>query len=319
MSALTNRAERALLGAMIRDPGLVHELGYVQAGDFELGRHRAIYTAIREAASSWDASEPWAQTVKSRAGAEVTIGDLDELGAACPDPLHGRTYAALVLEASFQRTTGEVASDAQATFDTLRYDTERLAEARSPAAFTGARLAGHAGTAAEAISAHATRFTPGSTYAPAGPAAPARGQQAQDEELILRAVVAGDPVTPRVLALVRPAAFTDPLRRDVFTAVRAADAAGHSLDPLTVDWELGRLRAWRGDPAPEPDNDEPSYATRLARSTRPAGEQVMQAARGLARHQPARMPPAPLQATGPELLQPPPQAPVNGQIQGPRR
>lgn len=320
MSTLTNRAERALLGAMLRDPGLAHELGYVQTADFELARHRMVHTAIRETAGSRDTDRPWTQAVAARAGADAPLDYLDELGAACPDPLHGRAYAALVLEASFQRTMRDLTADASATAETIGYDAARLADARSPAAFTATRLAGDADYTARAISVHAARFDPGAMYAPAGPAAPARGQPAHDEELLLRALVAGHPATPRVLALVRPAAFTDPLRRDVFTAVRAADAAGHALDPLTVDWELGRLQARRGDRVPEAGSGEPSYVTRLARA-RPAGEKVMQAARLLAARQPSRTPaPVPAQQPArPALIQPPRGTHVDGQTPGPRR
>lgn len=321
MTTLTHRAERALLGAVIRDPDLIAELGYIEPGDFELNRHRELYTAIRETPGSGDPALPWPQAIVSRAGKDVTLDYLDELVAACPDPVHGRSYAALVLEAAFQRTISEAAWDAAAIHQTLSYDTARLAEAGSPAESTGTRLTGDVGFAAEAIRVHAARFDPGATYAPAGPAAPARGQRAHDEELILRAVVAGHEVTPRVLDLVRPAAFTNPLRRDVYAAVRAANAAGHSLDPVTVDWELGRIQARRGDDVPEAEGNEPSYATRLA-GTSVAGEKVLQAARDLARHQPLRSPepaPAPAQANAPALLQPPPPAQVDGQAPGPRR
>ena len=44
---LTGRIERAVLGALICDPGLVSRLEYVEPRDFADDLHRAVYTAIR--------------------------------------------------------------------------------------------------------------------------------------------------------------------------------------------------------------------------------------------------------------------------------
>ena len=341
MGTLTSRAERALLGAMLRDPGLAGDLDYVEPGDFELPRHRVLYTAIRDTAAAWDGTTLWLHAKASLTGdGTATLEDLDELTAACPDPLHGRSYAALVLEASFQRAMAGAAGDAGELAESIGYDTGRLAQARSPAAFPAAGLGGHAGMAAAVIRQHAERFDPGRTYAPVGPDYPAAGRQGRDEELILTALVRGHPAAPQILAVVGPAAFTDPLHREVFAAARAADAAGHSLDWLTVDWELARARARHGDQgrATASDYDEPSYTMKL--SVGWLAEDIMPAARALARRAPARAAapggsrPAhdpgpgqsPHQMTSPQtppgasrLLQPPPEMNGGGPAPGPRR
>lgn len=337
MSTLASRAERALLGAMLCDPLLKPELRYVEPGDFELNRHRMLYTAIRKAFETGNGTLTWRQGVASHAGDDVSADYLDELRAACPDPRHGRSYAALVLEAHFQRAMTEVAGDAGALAETISYDAARLTQSKSPGALAAVGLAGHVDQVALAISRHASRFSPSGTHAPVGPASPAVDDQGRNEELLLGALAGGHPDTRRLLTILGPAAFADPLRREVFTAVRAADAAGHAIDPLTVDWELARQRAWRGDNGQPAADNEPSYVTRLAEAA-PEGE-ILPAARALAqRHTPRAVTSSPVQANGSSpsqsprtmtprqalangsrLLQPPPGIPGNGQAPGPRR
>lgn len=320
MDTLTSRAERALLGAMLRDPALVLALGYVELADFALNRHRLLYTAVKTASGTWDGSRPWDVTVAAAAEEATPLDYIDELEAACPDPGHGRTYAALVLDAHFQRAMLEAAGDAGALAETVSYDAARLTQARSPGAPGAVRIAGHADRTALVIGRHAAAFIPDTAYAPAGPPLASADRQARDEEHILGALIDGHRAARQILAVTGPAAFRDPLRREVFTAILAADAAGHAIDPLTVDWELTRARAWRGDHGQAADEDSRSYATRLAGAA-PAGE-IMQTARSLARRQPPRTAadaPERVSASSSRLMQQPPEIRGNGQAPGQRR
>lgn len=311
MATLTNRAERALLGAMLRDPGLVTELAYVESGDFDLNQHRVLCTALKDAAGTPDGAESWEQAVLAQAGSDVTPDYLEELAAACPDPLHGRCYAALVLEAAFHRAVAEAVEDAAVLGNSVRRDAARLDRAGSAVAFPASMLAADTIHAAVVLQRHVTSFDPGKTCAPAAPPAPDPGdERAKNEETVLAALVGGHSSASRVLDLVRPSAFTDPARRSIFSAAHAAHAAGHALDPLTVDWELARFEGRRRDPALRPVDDEPSYVMRLAGAS-PAGDEVTRAARVLSSRKPSRTP-AP-------LVQPPPGMHANGQNPGPRR
>lgn len=337
MDTLTSRAERALLGAMLRDPALVLALGYVEPVDFALHRHRLLYTAIKNASGTWDGSRPWDVAVAAAAEEDTPLDYIDELEAACPDPGHGRTYAALVLDAHFQRAMLEAAGDAGALAETLSYDAARLTQARSPGAPGAVLIAGHADRVALVIGRHAAAFSPDTAHAPVGPPLAVTSRHERDEEHILGALINGHRATRQVLGMIGPAAFRNPLRREVFTAILAADAAGHAIDPLTVDWELGRARAWQGDNGRSGEEDPQSYVTRLAEAV-PAGE-IMHTARILARRQPPRAAAGiPAQAggsspnqqsramtarealvNGSRLLQPPPEMNGNGPAPGPRR
>jgi hypothetical protein len=61
-------------------------------------------------------------------------------------------------------------------------------------------------------------------------------------------------------------AFADPLRREVFQAVRSLFASNRPIDSLTVDWELTRSRSSSGRPETGPTADiGENYVTRLSR------------------------------------------------------
>ena len=102
----------------------------------------------------------------------------------------------------------------------------------------------------------------------AGRTAIAESEQAAAEERVLVALIQGHRETRQVMGMLSGGAFADPLRREVFQAVRALFASGRPIDPLTVDWEVTRSRSSSGRPETGPTADSgDSYVTRLSRTT----------------------------------------------------
>jgi hypothetical protein len=161
MGILTRRAEQALLGAMLRQPGLGTRLDYVEGADFAASEHRVLHRAIMTASQSWQGDKPWRDAVLAAAGPDIQSGYLSELEAACPDPLHGKAYAALVLTAYAHRALLESADDDHSGLSrTLSYDAERLLRAGADGGRHADGLAQHTGRVAEALRKWATRSDP---------------------------------------------------------------------------------------------------------------------------------------------------------------
>lgn len=334
MATLTHRAERALLQAMLADPTLVFEMtAYVDPTDFQEPRHREVYDGLKHAAGSWLKETPWEDAVDAEIGSS-TAAELRGTSADVPVPAHVRSYASMVIEASFQRRLGRIAAHAEGDSDIITHDATRLMRTRSTSAPATEDLAGHAARTARAIRQHAARFTPDTACAVGPPRGPAGGHRL-DEELVLGALITRQPGTRPLISALSPAMFTG-LRHTVFTAIRALDAAGRPVDPLTVDWHLARSGAFRvADQSA--DGDEVSYVTRLAEAAS-AGDAV-EAGVSLIRSGPSpdrENAPGPDRASRPEppppgrplsrllrngfgLLQQPPEPPRQGQDPGPRR
>ncbi|NUQ99928.1 MAG: hypothetical protein HOY79_26395, partial [Streptomyces sp.] len=111
MSDITMSTERALLGALLTDPGQLDELRYVRTQDFEIQRHREIYTAIQDVHADAPSltGVAFADHVAARLPNPDFVWDfeLHTLALNCPDPDHGPTYARMVQEAAFRRDLAE--------------------------------------------------------------------------------------------------------------------------------------------------------------------------------------------------------------------
>jgi hypothetical protein len=342
MGTLTSQAEQALLGAMLSDPDLALTLGNVRPDDFLLPQHRQLYTALVRAARDWDGEAAWLTAADPDTGPDLPPGYLGELEAACPDPAHASAYAALVVEAGFQRALLAAAEESTGQAAFIGQNAYRLRQAGSTAAFGAAALASHAAHVAHAVREQAAAFRPDRQHALAAPSSPVTDAQGQDEELVLGALVGGRADAGRVLAVIGPGAFGDPLRRGLFTAVLAAYNAGHAIDLVTVDWEAGRQVAWQQAGILTTASGKPGYAARLAETaaadeaeaiatalrlagrrsqgTRTAYVTVTMSGRppGRSPQAPAR-PAVPAPVTSPGLIPKPPDVPGNGQAPGPRR
>jgi hypothetical protein len=291
MGVLTYRAEQALLGAMIADPGLVGRLGYLEPGDFAWNAHRMLHQGMCAAARAGRISTgSWREAV-----AAAGPGYLDELRAACPEPLHGPAYGAMVMQASARRTVVSLADDLAVEAGTFGYDAARLVRAVGTAGHETDGHARHLAQLAVAMRSHGAGFNPDTALGPAGPARVLSGERPRPatpatsaagdvgvseaaldrereraEERVLAALIQGHRETRQIVTLLPGSAFGDALRREIFSAIWSLYTYARPVDALTVDWEVTRARAslsgQEAGNAPRAVSEE-SYVGRLARTS----------------------------------------------------
>lgn len=309
MTTLTLRAEHALLGAALADPGLIDAVRrYLTPDSFTTGRAQAVFAACAAARAEERSSSPgaWFKTVK--AGSGVSARYLRELEEACPDPAHGLSYGALVMEAAARRSLADAAKQAARTSNGLRQDASRLARADGTGGRRAVELARHATSVADALRIHAVVFDPDITQVRPGPALAPRGRS-QQEERVLSAILQRHSQTERIFRLPLDDAFTSRNRTEIFRAAKNLYVGARDIDELTVDWEVARRAAGE---APQrrtgtpPRSTEPTYAQRLASAPMPSADILATASSltqaGLGRRAAPRQRPV--------LLQPPPGMPL---------
>lgn len=338
MDTLTVRAEKAALGAVLKLRWMVSVID-LDASDLTDERHAAVFGS---AVAVWGSVPPdLADRLPEglpeiAAGAGVTQGYLRELQAACPDPLHGNTYADLLAEASLIRTVLARADYVAGHAGELAADGWAFARSGGAGAYVGVVVpADHVRRTAEALRENASAFDPDKMVAPvlAG-ATEAAGRRDIMEEQVLAALVRRHPESQQILGALQGSAFSNPDRRELFETIRDLHASRTRIDTLTVDWAFSRRYA----PVPEQDvrenDDQPSYVMRLAGTAVP--NRPTRLADALAQHLSGR-PAARQQLTRRRLLafsepgddissgqahslvQPPPQSPGNGHAPEPRR
>ena len=103
MANLTYRAERALLGALLRDPDALDDIRFLTAGDFASDQHREVFSAIAAAHAQApdDSHAPFEFAVAFSAPPPgISVRYLQALSETCPDPANVRAYARMVMESS---------------------------------------------------------------------------------------------------------------------------------------------------------------------------------------------------------------------------
>lgn len=267
MDTLAFRAEQALLGAMLDDPGLVRALETLSPGDFAAPSHKAVYRALAVLApDAADWGRRWDSLVARSVRGDVPGSYLDELREAYPELLHGRAYAAMVVTASTRRMLAAHAVRLDRAADEITGHARRQAEAGGTGAISTASHAQHISEVARAIRGHAAAFDPDTATPAAGPPLCRGRGPAAEEETILTALLRGTGNIEMILRSLSGEAFTDPLRRQLFRAITTLYTAGKAVDPLCADWELAQHPA-PAQPQPEQQaapGSRPGYTARLA-------------------------------------------------------
>jgi hypothetical protein len=266
VDALTERAERALLGAMIEDP---HLTGRLRISPHELAgeRHAAVYLSIRQARQATFAGADGWRAAILRAGPSLAGAELDDLVRACPFAPHGPAYAVMVVQAWARRHLDQSARILGTRGGLLELDAQRVVPADEAAGTQMAATAGHLQQVAFAISEHARVLGPPPAGPSSGPRQRGSLQRARREEAVLAGLLRQDPERNADILRALPAgAFANPHRREVYQVASAMYQAGKPVDELTLDWEL----ASRGVPldagqSPGAARDGGTYAMRLAR------------------------------------------------------
>lgn len=328
MATLTMRAEQALLGAMLADPGLIAAVRqYLEPGNFTSGTNLKVFTACLQAHERGGPFSPdsWRETAEALAGdAGVPRWYPETLAEVCPEISHGRAYGALVMQAAARRELAATAADFTRAGGAMQGNARRLAQADGTGGRRLGELARHATVVADAMCVHALVFDPDITQIPAGPPAAPRGRS-REEELVLAALLHEPPESGQILALPLDAVLTSQHRTAMLAAIRHLDVNARDIDALTVDWETA-LQASRELPQPRdgtpPASTAPTYAERLAEIRTDDGTDILATATALAGKPGDRCRPAAPHAEPNRLhlvQQPPPASPQHdhgGPVQG---
>lgn len=292
---LTYRTEQAALGAMITSAQMAARLAYLEPADFTDLRNRWMYRAVRVLGDSPSAGEERRDRIARVAGGHMMGRSfVEELVAACPDPGHGPAYGAMLVQATTYRMAREHADQIDARAALSRAEGRRLARAGAVGADQAAVLGSLLADTANAIRGHTAMLAP-PVPAPAEPG-PARsalevaaGQTSlspdeQQEEDVLSALMQGHSQAKQIFNFLSAAAFTSPVREDIYVAARRLHQVGRPADELTVSWELAIRSASAAvvSPATTPATQVPDgLVARLASADIDAGQSPLQAARAL--------------------------------------
>ena len=171
MTSLTDRAEQALLGALLATPDRLVRLPPVKLEDFTPGVHQHLFSILEH-----DVTGRGAWLAAEVAGDEY----LAVLRQSCPDPARAPVYARLVMEAALRRQLAQHALRLEYEAANLHYQALRLVDGARPGDAADElvrrdlladdgdtsheavqRLFGHELQVAFALRAHATAFDPG--------------------------------------------------------------------------------------------------------------------------------------------------------------
>jgi hypothetical protein len=122
MSDLSNRAEQAVLGALIADRARVRDVTTLGVPDFADRRHQVIFTALTGAAGHDGGVLGKLRGFLARLPLRKQIRELDaymvELPGLCPDPDHLASYVQMLTQARQQRdATAQQQAETQAAAD----------------------------------------------------------------------------------------------------------------------------------------------------------------------------------------------------------
>jgi replicative DNA helicase len=231
MPSLTQRAEEALLGALIYNPAQLDDVPHVRPDDFGDPLHRAVFTAIGQVRDEVPGAYGAAVTEAIAARADTARADelyLSGLVRACPDTFAAAIYGRMVQEAAFRRALAEHAGTLTQTAGS-GYGTSRELD--------------HLARLSAALQIHSHSFeTVTSQSGGAVPPAMA-GTTARQEELLLAGLIQNPETVGEIREWLDPEAFTAPDRRRIYEAIVAVDSYGEPVTELTLSWELGRHAA----------------------------------------------------------------------------
>jgi replicative DNA helicase len=263
MDTLTDRAERAVLGAMIASPAARDTLRQLlRPGDFRDPWHQRVYRAIASVSEGGLRDPAGLRVALAEAEPYLTEFDLDELAESCPDPGHGTAYGHMLVVAASRRSLAGHGRDLAIRGMQLSRDADVIRRLDDAGADALAVDAGHYTRLGDALRAHAETLAHGR----AGPKAPMLRypitRQARHEELVLAALVHLNPDdAAEVLQALGRATMTDPYRQEAIEVLTSMARNGRPIDELTLDWAI----AQRGLPL-QPNDGGATFGQRLART-----------------------------------------------------
>jgi replicative DNA helicase len=246
MANLTYRAERAVLGALLDEPGLLNEVGFLNPGDFASQQHQETFRAILAARATDPGRDypPFAFAVASAAGPPgLSVRYLQSLADTCPHPANVDAYARMVVEAALSRQMLVHAERLFREAGDLHYEVSQASKA--PGVDESAdTFPAHLLKLAHAMYIHAKRFDP-AVEAPdqSSPSPVVDEHQVHQEEEVLAGLLQHHEFNNGVLNWLPAEAFAEGPRREIYQAITAVAGRDDPIDELTVEWQLTGDRA----------------------------------------------------------------------------
>lgn len=241
------RAEQAVLGAVLLDPGQLASLAWLEPNHFYRPAHRALFSAMRDLHR---AGQP-VLDAEGNVPLEWVTGTVDEasrnvlglnpsyahtLIAACPRPGHAAMYGRMVLEGAIHRTVTEhaVRLHQAARADALQGEVDGALHQADVLAGVLADLARRWGTEPRPVA------PAGSRVAEAVPVPAATEQALQDEQFLLSVLLNQPAAISEVVGWLRPGDFAESGHGELYRCLGALHHRGEPVDQLTVLWEAQR-------------------------------------------------------------------------------
>ncbi|MFD5327945.1 DnaB-like helicase N-terminal domain-containing protein [Streptomyces sp. NPDC127092] len=242
------KAEQAVLGAVLLDPGQLSHLEWLAPDHFYRPVHQALFAALRNLrgdghpAVEGEGPVPlsWVTDAVAEAGLHVrglTASYAHLLVSACPRPAHAPVYGRMVLEGAIHRTVAQhaIRLHQEARAGAVRGEVEGALHHADVLTGVLTDLARRWGTEPRPVA-------PATSQAPDPPALPPAqaDQVAEDEEFLLSVLVERPGAMGEVVDWLRPADFADPVHGQLYQCLGALHHRGEPIDRITLLWEAQR-------------------------------------------------------------------------------
>ncbi|SCF77939.1 DnaB-like helicase N-terminal domain-containing protein [Streptomyces sp. MnatMP-M17] len=244
------RAEQAVLGAVLLDPGQLTRLDWLAPEHFSRPVHRALFAAMRTlhtnahpaVSTKAKAVVPlsWVTDTVAEASRHVrglTAPYAHALITACPRPGNAPLYGRMVLEGAIHRTVTEhaVRLHQAARADALRGGVEGTLHQADV-------LAGVLGDLARRWGTEPRPQAPTTPPAIAAAEPPLAGMDevAEDERFLLAVLTDRSGAMDAVAGWLRPDDFADPAHAHLYRRLGALRHRGEPIDRMTLLWEAQR-------------------------------------------------------------------------------
>jgi hypothetical protein len=251
---LVLRTERALLGAVLREPHQIEQVSYLPAAAFTHPTYQAIYEHLQGSYPDPPRADQLPETVALQARIPgIDAAYLRSIAAACPDPGHATIYARMLQEAHVRTTLASFATTIAAEDPAdlrLRQYNDILTQALARQGYVLTDAARE--ELAPANASHTTNL--GIYETPAD-------ERARREEIVLADLLQHQQQVAEVQTWLSPEVFAPGPRRELFETIVTIDGYGEPVTELTIEWELSRRRYQPQPQATQPDSSpEPGPA-----------------------------------------------------------
>ncbi|MFB7463133.1 DnaB-like helicase N-terminal domain-containing protein [Streptomyces sp. NPDC056224] len=242
------KAEQAVLGAVLLDPGQLSHLEWLAPDHFYRPVHQALFAALRKLRGDGhlavEGEEPvplsWVTDAVAEASLHVrglTASYAHLLVSACPRPAHAPVYGRMVLEGAIHRTVTQhaIRLHQEARTGALRGEVEGALHHADVLTGVLTDLARRWGTEPRPVAPATSRALDPPAFPPAQ-----ADRVAEDEEFLLAVLVERPGAMGEVVDWLRPGDFADPVHGQLYRCLGALHHRGEPIDRITLLWEAQR-------------------------------------------------------------------------------